>query len=121
MAKSGGPLRSHSTDTSEGSWSGQENETRLSSESGASVLGQAYAWVDPDANPDTKSAYKFIHHEVSAGGEVGAANVRACTTGIAVLNGGRGGADIPASDRKGVHDHLARHLRDAGEDPPELQ
>ena len=52
---------------------------------------------------------------------MGAANVRACTTGIAVLNGGRGGADIPASDRKGVHDHLARHLRDAGEDPPELQ
>jgi len=44
--------------------------------------------------------------------------VQASRTGIAVLNGGRGGADIPASDRKGVYDHLARHMRDAGEDRP---
>ncbi|MDQ3679485.1 MAG: hypothetical protein M3378_02870 [Actinomycetota bacterium] len=39
--------------------------------------------------------------------------------GIAVLNGGRGGADIPAKDRKGIH--LARHMADAGEEPPELK
>ncbi len=84
-------------------------------------LRRAHAWVDPDADPDTKTAYKFFHHEIGAGGEVGAANVRACRTGIAVLNGGRGGADIPAKDRKGVHRHLARHMDDAGEEATELE
>ena len=120
MAKPG-PIRAHGTDTSDSSWSGSKTETRLAGDQGARVLRRAYAWADPDADPDTKAAYKFIHHEVSAKGEVGPANVRACRTGIAVLNGGRGGADIPSSDRKGVHSHLARHLRDAGEDPPDLK
>ncbi|WP_200853980.1 hypothetical protein, partial [Klebsiella pneumoniae] len=82
---------------------------------------RAYAWRDPDADPSTKSAYKFIHHEVSEDGEPGPANLTACSAGIAVLNGGRGGADIPDSDREGVWRHLAAHLRDAGREPPELQ
>ena len=117
----GGPIRSHSTDTSTKSWSGPKSESKLSGDEGSRVLRRAYAWVDPNTDPDTKSAYKFIHHEVNAKGDVGAANVRACRTGIAVLNGGRGGADVPASDRKGVYNHLARHMRDAGEDPPDLK
>ncbi len=54
-------------------------------------------------------------------GDAPARNLRACRTGIAVLNGGRGGADIPAKDRKGIHNHLARHMADAGEEPPELK
>ena len=120
MAK-GGPIRSHSTDTSTGSWSGSKTETKLDADEGARVLRRAYAWADRATDPDTKAAYKFIHHEVSAKGEVGPANMRACRTGIAVLNGGRGGADIPASDRKGVYNHLARHMRDGGEDPPDLK
>ncbi len=120
MAK-GGPIRSHSTEVSNRSWSGSKTESKLSGDAGARVLRRAYAWADTDADPDTKSAYKFIHHEVNAKGEVGAANVRACRTGIGVLNGGRGGADIPASDRKGVYNHLARHMSDADEDPPELK
>ncbi len=118
---SGGPIRSHSTDTSTRSWSGSKEERKLSGDDGDRTLRRAYAWADPDADPDTKSAYKFVHHEVKAKGEVGAANVRACRTGIAVLNGGRGGADIPAADRKGVYNHLARHMRDADEDPPDLK
>ena len=81
----------------------------------------AYAWVDPEADGDTKAAYKFIHHEVARNGDVGAASERACSSGIAVLNGGRGGTDIPAGDRKGVYRHLATHLKDAGRDPPELR
>jgi hypothetical protein len=87
----------------------------------AKVLRRAYAWVDPDGDPDAKGSYKFIHHEVGRGGEVGAANVKACVSGIGVLNGARGGADVPAAHRKGIHNHLARHVRDAGEDPPPLK
>ena len=87
----------------------------------AKVLRRAYAWVDPDGDPDAKASYKFIHHEVGSGGQVGPANVRACRSGIGVLNGARGGADIPARDRKGIHTHLAKHLRDAEEEPPPLK
>ena len=120
MAKAG-PIRSHSTETSTRSWSGSKAETKLGIDEGARLLRKAYPWADPDADADTKAAYKFIHHEVSSDGRVGAANVRACRTGISVLNGARGGADLPASDRKGVYNHLARHMRDAGEDPPDLK
>ncbi|MDQ3897491.1 MAG: hypothetical protein M3326_09675 [Actinomycetota bacterium] len=116
----GGPIRSHSTETSTRAWTGSRMQTKLGG-APASVLRKAYAWVDPSGDPDAKASYKFIHHEVGRGGEVGAANVRACISGIGVLNGARGGADVPAGDRKGIHNHLARHLRDAGEDPPPLK
>jgi uncharacterized protein len=95
-------------------------ETKLG-DAPAKVLRRAYAWVDPDGDPDAKASYKFIHHEVRAGSEVGAANVKACTSGIGVLNGARGGANIPSGDRKGIYNHLARHLRDAGEEPAPLK
>lgn len=115
-----GPIRSHGTDTSEKSWSGPKAETKLGN-AGRAALRKAHGWVDCDGDPATKAAYKFIHHEVTSKGEVGPANVRAAISGIAVLNGGRGGANIPESDRKGVYNHLARHLRDAGKEPPPLK
>lgn len=103
------------------SWSGSTNERHLSNDAGASTYRRMYAWVDPDGDPDAKSSYKFPHHMVSTEGSVGAANVRACIAGIAVLNGGRGGTTIPSADRRGVYNHLARHLRDADRDPPPLR
>ena len=115
----GGPIRSHSTDTSERRWAGSRMQTKLG-DAPAKTLRRAFAWVDPGSDPATKSAYKFIHHEVGGEGAVGPANVRACRVGIGILNGARGGADIPKSDRKGVYNHLARHLHDAGEEPPPL-
>jgi uncharacterized protein len=119
MAPSTGPLRSHSTKTSETSWNGTRAESNLG-DATPTTMRRAYAWVDPASNPENKASYKFIHHEVSAGGRVGAANVRACISGIGVLNGGRRGASIPASDRRRIYTHLARHLRDAGHEPPSL-
>ena len=115
----GGPIRSHSTETTDKRWSGPRAQAKLGDDERS--LRKAHAWVDGEADPSTKSAYKFIHHEVDRNGNVGAANVRAATSGIAVLNGGRGGADIPAKDRQGVYRHLARHLKDAGKDPPPLK
>ena len=35
-----------------------------------------------------------------------------------VLAGGRGGVDLPASDRRGVYTHLARHYDEFGKEPP---
>ncbi len=85
----------------------------------AKTFRRVFAWVDPD-NDDSKTAAKFPHHEVTRAGKIGAANVKACTSGIGILNGGRGGADVSATDRKAIYRHLAAHLEDAGETPPEL-
>jgi hypothetical protein len=53
-------------------------------------------------------------------GKVGAANIRACSGAIGVLNGGRGGANIPKADREQVYRHLQKHIKDAGKEAPEL-
>jgi hypothetical protein len=116
---SGGPIRSHSTEISDRRWDGSRAQAKLSDD--PKLLRRAHAWVDGDGDPSNKSSYKFVHHEVGKDGTPGAANVRGAINGIAVLNGGRGGADIPAKDRKGVYKHLARHLRDAGRDPAPLK
>ncbi|WP_370944014.1 HK97 family phage prohead protease [Amycolatopsis sp. cg5] len=114
-------IGAHSTATDDGTWDGPANEARLSNDAGKDTYRKAFAWQDPDGDPDAKSSYKFIHHNVSTEGEVGAANLQACTTGIAVLNGSRTGTTIPDDDRQGVYNHLARHLRDADVEPPELK
>ncbi len=85
------------------------------------VLRQFYAWVDPEADPDTKSAYRFGHHFVDESGKVGAAAYRTCVVGIAELNGARGGTTIPEADKRGVWNHLAAHIKDFGKEPPELK
>lgn len=115
-------VRSHETATSDAPWNGPANELRLESgEDLPKAAPKAYAWRDPDGDPEAKSAWRFIHHFVDSEGEPGAASIRACITGIAVLNGARGGTTIPESDRKGVYAHLAKHLRDADIEPPELR
>lgn len=110
------------TDTS--AWDGPENEANLSHDTDKDYSDdyhQAFAWVDPKGDPNTKTAYKFIHHFVSSStGKVGAASTVACSAGIGVLNGGRGGTVIPAGDVQGVYNHLAAHLKDAKMNPPEL-
>lgn len=113
-------IASHSTETSTSAWDGPAAEAGLSNDDGAEVYRTAYAWNDPEGDPDKKASYKFIHHFVSDG-TPGAASTVGCTAGIAVLNGGRGGADIPDADRQGVWNHLARHLRDADIEPAELR
>jgi uncharacterized protein len=63
---------------------------------------------------------KLAHHVKPDDGSVGAADLAACRTGIAVLNGARGGAAIPTDDRAEVYRHLAEHIREAGAEPPPL-
>lgn len=111
----------HSTETTDAAWDNNENKTNLSNDAGGDTYRKAFAWIDSGADPDLKGSYRFIHHMVSADGTVGAANLTACSTGIGVLNGGRGGTVIPDSGRRGVWAHLAKHLRDAGREPPELK
>jgi HK97 family phage prohead protease len=103
-------------------WDAGEMVRRLREDGDRAYYREMFAWAPDDPDLDlSKSAYKFPHHMVDADGNIGAANARACVAGIAALNGARGGADIPESDIEGVYKHLAKHLRDAGIEPPELQ
>ena len=112
-------IRVHHTDVVDKSLDKGEAEKRLPNK--REVLHEFYAWVDPDKDPDTKSAYRFGHHFVSSDGKVGAAAYRTTVVGIAELNGARAGTTIPDADRQGVWDHLAAHIRDFGKEPPELK
>lgn len=116
-----GAIGVHHTGTDDSSWDGPGNKARLRNDEEAGYYRKAYAWVDPEGDKETKAAYKFIHHFVDAEGSIGAASTRGAIAAIAVLNGGRGGADIPDSDRQGVYNHVAAHLRDADIDPPDLR
>jgi HK97 family phage prohead protease len=111
----------HSTAIDTGSWDGPGNEKKLETPLTISIGNREYAWRDPDKDETTKGAWSFPHHIVGDGGTPGAANVKACQSIIGILNGARGGSNIPDADRQGVWSHAAKHLRDAGEEPAELK
>jgi hypothetical protein len=115
-----GAIGSHSTGTSTASWSGPTAKKNLGTSASTATLRKAFAWVDSSTDGRSKSDYSFIHHFVSADGTVGDASTVACSSGIGILNGGRGGTSIPDGDKQGVYDHLAAHLRAAGLEPPDL-
>ena len=109
----------HKTSTTDEPWDGGANEKRLREGESQSYYEKEYAWRDPDKDAETKSAYDFPHHMVSESGEIGAANIKACQSGIGILNGGRGG--WTGSDRRGIYKHLSKHLKDAGLEAPPLK
>jgi hypothetical protein len=114
-----GAIGTHDTATVDGEWDGPANEKRIDQLT-VDKARAAYAWYDGGAVADgemPKSAAKFLHHQISEDGTAGAANLTACTAVIAALHGARGGASIPEADRRGVYDHVAAHLRDAGREP----
>lgn len=115
-----GAVRNHETSVVEQEWSASKNVTRLDNDAESSVYRNVFAWEPPEDKED-KSKWKFPHHMVSANGEPGAANYGACVSTIAALNGARGGADIPSADRQATYNHVAKHIRDHGKEPPELK
>ena len=112
-----GAIPSHLTAWAEDAWDGQLMRGRI--KGGAAILRASHAWVDPEGDPELKASYKYLHHHIGRNGKGGAANVRAVTTALSNLNARR--TAIPENDRRGVYNHLARHLRDAGRKPSELR
>jgi hypothetical protein len=84
------------------------------------AMAAAHAWYQPDESdpPHTKAAYKLPHHEL-IGGELKVV-WRGVAAAMQVLNGARGGVEIPDADRRAVHRHLAAHYESFDEEPPEL-
>ena len=74
-----------------------------------------HAWYDPE-KADTKAGYKLPHHKIVDGKF--AVVWRGVVAAMAALMGARGGVDIPASDRRGVYNHLAKHYEEFGREPP---
>jgi len=109
------------TATSDKAWDGGQNEKNLKTGEDKAYYSKMYAWIDSNADATTKGAYKFPHHEVSGGGDIGDANIRACQAVIAVLNGSMGGTSISTGDKQGVYNHVSKHLRDADIEPAELK
>lgn len=113
-------ISSHKTGISKNPWDGPGNQTNAKTDQDPSYFAKIFAWRDPDGDPKKKTSYKFPHHEVSGDGTPGAANVRGCQAGIAVLNGARGGTTVPGTDKRGIWNHLASHIRDAELEPAKL-
>lgn len=108
-------IPAHETPTADDAWDGPAAVAAIPDDAGEDELKAMFAWVDDSGDPEAKASYSFPHHDPD-----GAANLKACSAIIAALNGGRGGADIPTEDRKGVWEHAAKHLEDGGaeEVPP---
>jgi hypothetical protein len=110
-------VAAHTTATSDETWDAAATLRRLPNIMSVELARAACAWVDePVSGRVGKTALGYLHHEVSSNGEVGPANLTACASAIASLRTG----DRDEVERRAVYAHLARHLRDAGQEPPPL-
>lgn len=103
-------------------WDGTDKLDDIIEHGGWDAVANAHAWYDEDADdhdpPQLKTAYKLPHHELIDGRlEV---NWSGVTAAMNVVQGGRGGVDLPPDEIAAVHEHLARHYREFDEEPPEL-
>lgn len=120
--KQKGAMPPHDTETTawDTPWNGPAAVAALPADD-EEAYARMFAYLSDGEDPSKKQSWKFPHHEFARAEDEGAANVRAATAGIAILNGGQGGADIPDSARAGIYRHLADHIRDADREPPELK
>ena len=107
----------HQTKTDDKVWDATLQQ-RLIKESSEvpNYFRQFYAIAD-HGDETKRASWRFLHHFVTPDGEPGAASVRACLEGIMTVHKGV----IPSVERRGVYDHLAAHLKDAGVEPPEYR
>ncbi|MGB7568353.1 MAG: hypothetical protein WBM07_10855 [Chitinivibrionales bacterium] len=104
------PYAEHSKASKETAWDGPAERAKAEPKD----LKIMCAWYDA-TKPDIKSSYKLPHHQ-KEGYHTVYNGVRAAMN---ALLGGRGGVDMPEGDKSGVHSHLARHLKEFGEEAPE--
>ena len=102
-------------------WSGTDTFDESLEHGGWAAVANAHAWHDPEDDPDhdpprERNAYKLPHHEIVDG------RLRVVWRGVVaamtVVNGARGGVDIPEEDLEAVYRHLAEHYEQFDEEPP---
>lgn len=102
----------HHTATEDRPWDAGPNEKRLPSPMTVKTAKGMYAWYDEAQVTDgelPKTACSLPHHEVSADGTPGAANLAGVRNALARLPQ----SNIPASQHDAVRRHLQAHLDDA--------
>jgi hypothetical protein len=103
-------------------WSGTDKLDEIREHGGWKAVANAHAWYDPSADehdpPREKGAYKLPHHELIDGRLH--VTWRGVVSAMTVVNGARGGVDIPDADRRNVYEHLASHYEEFDEEPPEF-
>jgi hypothetical protein len=96
----------HSTEISDGPWQPPRTVGAL-----RSLPSEAFT-----SNYSTGGV--LLHHELGEDGELGPANVTAVAAALAQLTSRRN--VVPDVDVRAAYEHLAAHLRDAGQEPPPL-
>lgn len=101
-------------------WSSPEAITRVrdftnSKNSPSATYKRAFMFFD-EANDDNFTAYKLPFADVIGGKLM--AIPRALFAIVAVLNGARGGVDIPAADRKRIEGIINQYFKRMGSDAP---
>ena len=102
----------HHTATEDRPWDASPNLKRLPSPMTLATAKAMVAWYDEAQVEDgeiTKDACSLPHHEVSADGKPGAANLAGVRNALARLPQ----SNIPASQHDAVRRHLQAHLDDA--------
>ena len=101
-------------------WDGTAAEKRVRSWAGAEdepneKYRDAHVWYDADKK-DNFTAYKLLIADVVGG------DLKVVPRGLQaagnVMQGGRGGVDLPKSDVDPVKSHLAKYYRKLGDEPP---
>ncbi|HET6381017.1 MAG TPA: hypothetical protein VFH63_08330 [candidate division Zixibacteria bacterium] len=105
-------------------WDGTDKLDRIREHGGWDAVARAHAWYDASADaehdpPHEQGAYKLPHHEL-IDGELKVV-WRGVVAAMTVVNGARGGVDIPEADRRRVYDHLAAHYGEFDEEPPDYK
>ena len=101
-------------------WDGAAAEQRVRAWAGAQdepnpKYRDAHVWYDA-GRKDNFTAYKLLICDVIGGRLV--AVPRGVMAAGNVMNGARGGANLPERDISRVKNHLARYYRKMGEQPP---
>ena len=101
-------------------WDGAAAEKRVRKWAGAEdgpneKYRDAHVWYDKD-NKDNFTAYKLLVADV-VGGRLMAVP-RGVMAAAAVMQGSRGGVDLPKGDIDRVKGHLAKYYAKMGEDAP---
>jgi hypothetical protein len=101
-------------------WTGDTAEKRVRKWANATdepnaKYRDAHVWYDKE-NRDNFTAYKLLIADVIDGRLV--AVPRAVMAAAAVMQGSRGGVDLPASDVKRVKSHLAKYYEKMDDTPP---
>lgn len=104
----------------ERAWDGDAAEKRVRKWAGAedepnSSFRDAHVWYDGSA-PENFGSYKLLIADV-VGGRL-TAMPRGVMAAGAVMQGSRGGVDLPKEDIPRVRGHLARYYDKMGDDPP---